>query len=110
MIGWLVTSEQRDERHQSVLLHHLVQLVLQVVVSVSFQRVLEQDPAGHQQVVQPVGDVEDDSTSRGRRELNAEQQRITVTEMSVRQRSHAEAAATRWAYPRTSGSRRRLPP
>lgn len=65
-LGFWVTSEQGDEGHQPVLLHHLVELVLQVVVGVGFQRVLEQDPTGHQQVVQPVGDVEDDSTSRGR--------------------------------------------
>lgn len=44
-----------------MLLHHLVEFVVQVVVCVGFQGVFEQDPARHQQVVQPVRDVEDDS-------------------------------------------------
>ena len=44
-----------------MLLDHLVQFVLQVVIRVGLQCVLEQDPAGHQQVVQPVRDVKDDS-------------------------------------------------
>lgn len=57
----LLTSEEGDERHQPVLLDHLVEFVAQVVVRVGFQRVFEQDPARHQQVVQPVRDVEDDS-------------------------------------------------
>lgn len=55
------TSQQGYERDEPVLLDHLVQFLLKVVVCVGFQRVLQQDPASHQQVVQPVGDVEDDS-------------------------------------------------
>lgn len=62
--AFLLTSEQGDEGHQPVLLHHLAEFVAQVVVCVGFQGVFEQDPARHQQVVQPVGDVEDDSGCR----------------------------------------------
>lgn len=63
------TSEQGDEGHQPMLLDHLVEFVVQVVVCVGFQGVFEQDPACHHQVMQPVGDVEDDSGCghRGRR-------------------------------------------
>lgn len=69
----LFTSEQGDEGHQPVLLHHLVELVVQVVVCVGFQGVFEQDPARHQQVVQPVRDVEDDSGCRQRERRRGEE-------------------------------------
>lgn len=44
-----------------MLLDHLVEFVAQVVVRVGFQGAFHQDPARHQQVVQPVRDVEDNS-------------------------------------------------
>lgn len=65
--SFFCTSEQRDERHQPVLLDHLVEFVAQVVVGVGFQGVFDQDPARHEKVVQPVRDVEDYSGWRQRK-------------------------------------------
>lgn len=52
------TSQQGDEWDEPVLLDHLVQFVLEVIICVGLQRVFEEDPSTHQQVVQPVRDVE----------------------------------------------------
>lgn len=65
-IFFFCTSEQGDERHQPVLLDHLIEFVAQVVVRVGLQGVFDQDPARHQQVVQPIRDVEDDPGWRQR--------------------------------------------
>ena len=40
-------SEKRDEGDQPVLLEQLLQLALQIVVGVHFQRVLEEDSGSH---------------------------------------------------------------
>lgn len=61
---FLFTSQQGDERDQPVLLHHLVQFVLQVIICVGLQAVLYQDPAAHQQVMKPVRDVKHNATCR----------------------------------------------
>lgn len=59
-IHWF-TSQQRDEGDEPVLLDHLAEFEVKVVLGVGLQRVLEQDASTHQQVVEPVGDVEHDS-------------------------------------------------
>lgn len=52
------TSELSDEGDHVVLLQDPLQFGLHVLIHVSFKRVLEEDPARSQTVVQPVGRVE----------------------------------------------------
>lgn len=56
------TSEKRYEGNQPVLLKELLELALQVVVSVHFQCVLEEDSSAHQKMMKPIWNLKNYSS------------------------------------------------